>query len=347
MEQLYSPEDMLHQLDCPAFIVRNENICAVNSEAKKLLIEPGISMDGLIVSGYDEYQSLRSGCLMISLNLNGVIYQCSVYAYDDFYLFKPRTIPEPTELKALALAAELLRIPFSDLNIVLDRTKGIPDEQRAKLNHNIYKIQRLLSNMSDSAAVNAYKPKMIVCNLPEVLNEAVEKATALLQDHRVTFSYHPMDVPIIGNGNPELLKRAVYNMISNAVKFADEDSNIDITLKRVENRLYFTVSNTGSTIAAEVFPTVFSRYSRMAGIEDPRNGLGLGISLIYGTARAHQGTLLIETPDRNSTRVTMILGIIKDNSTDLRSPLLHDLYGGQDQALIELADILTYDAYME
>ena len=348
MEQLYTPEDMLHQLDCPAFIVRNGRISAVNSEAKKLLIEPGISIDGLFRSGYEEFKSMNVGCLMVSLALNDAVFQCSVHVYEDYQLFKPKTVPEPTELKALALAAELLRIPFSDLNIILERTKGIPDEQRAKLNHNLSKIQRLLGNMSDSATVDAYKPRMIICNLSDVLNEAVQNAISLLQGHSVTFSYHPCDAQINGKGNPQLLKRAVYNLISNAVKFANEGSNIDISLKKVDNRLRFSVTNSGSTIPNDIFPTVFSRYSRIAGIEDPRNGLGLGVSLIYGTARAHGGTLLMETPDPNTTRVTMVLSITKDGSTDLRSPiLLQDLYGGQDQALIELSEILTYDAYLK
>lgn len=348
MEQLYTPEDMLHQLDCPAFIVRNERISAVNSEAQKMLIEPGISMEGMFRSGYEEFKSLKSGCLMVSIAINDIVYPCSVHIYEDYQLFKPKTAPEPTELKALALAAELLRIPFSDLNIILERTKGIPDEQRAKLEHNLSKIQRLLGNMSDSAAVDAYKPRMVICNLSEVLNEAVENALSLLQAHSITFSYHPCDLQITGKGNPQLLKRAVYNLMSNAVKFADEGSNIDISLKKVDNRLRFSVTNSGSTIPEDVFPTVFSRYNRIAGIEDPRNGLGLGVSLIYGTARAHGGTLLMETPDRNSTRVTMILSVIKDGSTELRSPiLLQDLYGGQDQALIELSEILTYDAYLK
>lgn len=348
MEQLYMPEDMLHQLDCPAFIVRNNCISAVNGEAKKLLIEPGIPIEGIFLSGYEEFKSLNAGCLMVTLKLNDVVYQCSVHIYKDYQLFKPKTVPEPTELKALALAAELLRIPFSDLNIILERTKGIPDEQRAKLEHNLSKIQRLLGNMSDSAAVDSYKPRMIICNLSDVLNEAVEHAIALLQGNSVTFSYHPCELQITGKGNPQLLKRAVYNLISNAVKFATEGRSIDISLKKADNRLRFSVTNSASTIPEDVFPTVFSRYSRIAGIEDPRDGLGLGISLTYGVARAHGGTLLMETPDHNTTRVTMILSVIKDGSTELRSPiLLQDLYGGQNQALIELSDILTYEAYLK
>ena len=348
MEQLYSPEEMVHQLDCPAFIARKGCITAVNAEAQKLLFEPGIHIDNCICSGYEEYKQLVSGCIMVSVELNRSVFECAVTIYEDHTLFKPKPTPEPAELQVLTLAAELLRIPFSDLNLILDRIKGIPAEQRARLNHNLYKIYRLLSNMSDTAMVDSGKPRMTVCNIPEVLNESVEKAIALLKDQPVDFSYCPSELQIFAKGNPDLIKRSVYNLISNAVKFAEEGSQVDISLKRIGNRLYFTVTNTGSIISPDIFPTVFDRYHRIAGLEDPRNGLGLGISLIYATAKAHHGTLMIETPDHNTTRVTMVLGIVKDDSTELHSPILrHDLYGGRDQALIELSDILSYLSYME
>ena len=87
---------------------------------------------------------------------------------------------------------------------------------------------------------------------------------------------------------------------------------------------------TGSgTIPEELLPTLFTRYLRQPGLEDGRFGIGLGMVLIRGAAANHGGTVLIDHPEEDLTRITMTLAIRQNTATVFRSPLLHTDYSGE------------------
>ena len=171
----------------------------------------------------------------------------------------------------------------------------------------------------------------------------MEKAQALLAESGIRLNYKLPNQPIYGMINQEMILRAVYNLISNAAKFSDDNKNIDVQLKQIDNKLYFTVTTQNSS--NPVTGNLFNRYMRQPGLEDRKFGLGLGMSLIHAAATAHKGTVLIEQGNK-LFKATMTLSIIKNTASSVRSPMLFpDVYGGNDQALIELSDVLSSGLY--
>ena len=89
--------------------------------------------------------------------------------------------------------------------------------------------------------------------------------------------------------------------------------------------------------------TIF--YIHRGGLEDKRNGLGLGMLLIRSTAALHGGTVLIDHPENTGTRITVSFTIRQNNAT-LRSPRMRIDYAGErDHGLIELSDVLPASLY--
>ena len=124
--------------------------------------------------------------------------------------------------------------------------------------------------------------------------------------------------------------------------FSASGDTVDATLKHRGNTLSLTVVGGNSKITGNLF----HRYSRQPALESRDFGLGLGMSLIHSAASAHGGTVLIEQPKNGKVRITMTLKIEQSNHTDVRSPILvPDIYGGQDQALVELSDVLPTKFY--
>ena len=62
------------------------------------------------------------------------------------------------------------------------------------------------------------------------------------------------------NGNEEMLKQVWINLIDNAIKFADKDSEINITILQGAKFVSVTVSDRGEVIAPEVLGRIFGRY---------------------------------------------------------------------------------------
>jgi K+-sensing histidine kinase KdpD len=142
------------------------------------------------------------------------------------------------------------------------------------------------------------------------------------------------------------LERAVYNILSNAIKFTPKGGTIEAKLALKGSMLCLSVQDSGSGIPQELRDHVYTRFQRGPALEDGRFGIGLGMVLIRSTASAHGGTVLIDHPGQTGTRITMTMDVRRGTGNTLRSGLLRmDYAGEQDHSLIELSDILPPEAY--
>ena len=345
MEQLDDLQSMLDQLESPAIMVRDGQISAVNAGAKQRTAEPGVSVKGLLVTGTDEYETFADGCLYVTLTLGGTVYRCTVTKLQQQELFCLDDTAVSGELQALALAASQLRYPLSELSLELSRLKSEDEALLSMMNQTIFRLHRMIGNMSDAANLSRSEPQKTTQEMCGLFQSILEKAQTLLYLSDTQLKYQLPQQPIFSLADPDMLSRAVYNLLSNALKFAPEQTVIEVTLKKVGSKLYLTVADNGAGVESSLRGTMFSRYKRQPGIEDPRHGLGLGMTLIHSAAAAHGGTVLVEHPG-NGTRVTMSLSIEKKSPATVRTPILKpDIYGGQDQALIELSDVLHHKLY--
>ena len=346
MGQLNDLQTMLDRLDCPAFLVQDGFISAVNAGAQQRMAEPGFNIREILLSGAEEYESFTDGCLHLTITLSGTTYACSVTKLQQSELFCLDEALISAELQAMALAASQLRIPISEMSLQLNKLKDVDEKQFATLSQNIYRLQRIVGNMSDAAAFVNASPRKMTQEMCSLFQTVLEKAQTLLSQSGVQIRYQLPQQPIFCLADPDMLTRAVYNLLSNACKYAIPQKPIEVTLKKVGSKLYLTVCDNGEGVETHLRSTMFTRYKRQPGLEDPRHGMGLGMAIIIAAAAAHGGTVLVQHSEESGTQVTMSLSIEKSSDSTVRSPVLRlDNYGGQDQALIELSDVLPPTAY--
>jgi two-component system sensor histidine kinase MprB len=87
---------------------------------------------------------------------------------------------------------------------------------------------------------------------------------------------------------PQMIERAVSNLVENAVKYSPPGSPVVITVAGTR----LTVRDHGPGIAAEDQPHVFERFYRAAGARSAP-GSGLGLAIVDQTVRRHAGRLLL------------------------------------------------------
>lgn len=355
MEQKESTSGMLDLMIQPAFTVRDGVIDKVNEAAQKYFLETGMPMVDLLQTGKTEYRELKEGCLYLTLKVAGLPCGVSVRRMDGFDLFVLEQEADQAQLQAMALAAQELRIPLSGVMTVADQLFPVTDEdddpatkaQISRINRGLYQMLRIVGNMSDAYRYSQQtEPKMVVVNITEVVYEVFEQSAALLQHGGTQLHFKNLDQPIYTLADQEKLERAIHNMISNAVKFAEKGSTIDACLVRRDNMLYLTVQDNGNGIRQELRGTVHSRFRRLPGLEDSRFGIGLGMVMIRAAASAHGGTVLIDHPDGCGTRITMSMTIRQDAERVVRTnTLLVDYAGERNHSLIELSDVLPNSVY--
>lgn len=353
MNQITEAMEMVEHLRHPAFCVQEGIIVKVNTAASNRMIVPGTPVDQLLKTGVEEYREFSDGCLYLTLDVCGQELGFSVSRKNGFDLFHLEQDAQNSELQAMALAARELREPLASIMISTDHLfpDGSDDPainaQIARINRGLYQMLRLISNMSDAgryAAADAVTTE--VKNVSALLDEIFSKAAVLVEHSGISLEYTGISEAIYASVNSELLERAVLNVISNALKFTPQGGSIQAKLLRRGNKLYLSMLDNGSGIPENARSSLFSRYVREPSLEDGRFGIGLGFVLIRSAALQHGGTVLVDHPTEQGTRVTITLSIRSGSADQVRSPILRVDYAGErNHGLLELSDVLPSELY--
>lgn len=351
MEQSHDLSGMLDLIIRPAFAVRDGIIQYCNQAARQCMVCTEAGIDTLLETGREEYADLTSGCLYLTLQVQGHSFGATVNRMSGFDIFILDQEEAQPQLQAMALAARELREPLSNMMIAADRLMPAdvpPDENLQMLEHSMYHMLRLIGNMSDAARyAEQTTPRQELRDMTAVIGDVFEKAGILAAHAGIALHFTNCPQSVVSLTDTEKLERAIYNILSNAIKFSEAGSAIDASLSRHGNKLHLTVCDHGSGIPKDHLGSVFSRHLRQPGIEDSRHGIGLGMFMIRSAAAAHGGTVLIEKGSGAGTRLTMTLAIRQDLKGNLASPRLRVDYTGEfDHGLIELADVLPPTAFL-
>jgi len=90
--------------------------------------------------------------------------------------------------------------------------------------------------------------------------------------------------------NPRLLRRAIANLVSNAIKATPAGGVIEVTCVSLPAEVEICVSNPGTGITQEALPRIFDRFYRTDDARSGRTeGHGLGLAIVRAIARMHGG----------------------------------------------------------
>lgn len=134
-----------------------------------------------------------------------------------------------------------------------------------------------------------------------VLSGVVDDLAVLLHEKQiaVTFSF---DSARAVPGNANLLYRAFYNIIHNAIKYSDSNTSILIATKFTASRLIVRIADQGYGIPDGKKAQIFTPFYTEAPQDgSTRDGLGLGLAITKAIIDTHNGTIEIENNDQKGT----------------------------------------------
>lgn len=355
MEQDKAKAELLAHFIEPAFYVKEGTITCSNLAAQALLLTPGTQITDLITAGLDEYKDFTQGCLYLTMKIQDQLYSATVTAEKDSHLFITQNASDDASLQAYSLAARELRTPLSGIMMATQKyfkqlsenNDPIVQKQAAYINQNLYRMLRIVSNMSDAGRyANSVDVHFEYTNISAALQEMLSLIQSTCGESGYNFNFICPQEPVYGPIDREKLERGVYNLISNALKFADASSCVEVIVSHNEKRLYVTVKDNGKGIPAAIRDTIYHRYRRSPGIEDPIHGIGLGMVLARSVASIHSGALLMEVSPSRGAMITMSISLTR-RELSLRSPYTRIDYAGEhNHCLIELSDCLSAEQYI-
>ncbi|MGK5015375.1 sensor histidine kinase [Janthinobacterium sp. HLS12-2] len=104
--------------------------------------------------------------------------------------------------------------------------------------------------------------------------------------------------PVVGWWCENSLRRALENLLGNAIKYGD-DAPISVHVEAVHERLIITVHNGGQAIAPEQAERIFD-YLRREN-DSPAPGWGIGLPFVQNVAESHGGSIAVDSAPETGT----------------------------------------------
>lgn len=199
--------------------------------------------------------------------------------------------------------AHELRTPVSNLltqtQVTLTRTRTLAEYQDV-LASNAEEFERLSRMIADMLFLAKADNQQIIphresVDLPAEVRSLFEFYEALVEEKGVALSCSGSGTVF---GDRLMLRRAVNNLLSNAVRHAPSGGRIAVRIDDAGDAVMLVVENTGDTIAPEHLPRLFDRFYRVdAARRHFGEGTGLGLPITRSIARAHGGEATVHSRD--------------------------------------------------
>jgi two-component system phosphate regulon sensor histidine kinase PhoR len=96
--------------------------------------------------------------------------------------------------------------------------------------------------------------------------------------------------------DPYRIEQVLLNLIQNAIKFTDPGGSITVSVKKHNNNVLFSVSDTGIGIPSNELSRIFERFYKVNKARDDE-GTGLGLAISRHIIAAHGGKIWVESAE--------------------------------------------------
>ncbi len=154
------------------------------------------------------------------------------------------------------------------------------------------------------------KMEMQSVDLITLLKKCIRQNIILAEKKNQTMDYEDFDAKFIINGDPYRINQVFTNIISNAIKYTNENGKINISIEETDKYFRIYIKDSGMGIPKEDLPRIFERFYRVDKARSRQmGGTGLGLAIAREIMEAHSGKILATSEVGRGT--TMILRFSK------------------------------------
>jgi two-component system sensor histidine kinase CpxA len=200
-----------------------------------------------------------------------------------------------TERQLLQDVSHELRSPLARLTFEAEMVRRTTNRDAAatRLRHEIERLSELVGTLIDMARAEGDPGKVEIealC-LNDILLDTEEDCEVEAQATGCNINVNASEETNL-QGNAELLRRAIENVLRNAIRYAPPESTVEVRLERDENWARITVRDYGPGIPEKLRERIFDPFFRADASRDERTGgLGLGLAIARRAVRVHHGDI--------------------------------------------------------
>ncbi len=173
------------------------------------------------------------------------------------------------------------------------------------------KLRRISGLVADMESLRQLEDEKMVLE-KEPLN-LLEIAGAVKQSFEREASERGLEMVVLGeaaviSGDRKRLHQAVYNLVSNAVKYTGDRGKVTITVRRTEQGASISVEDSGIGIVESELPFIFERFYRTDSSRSRKTGgSGIGLTIVKAIVKAHNGNIEVTSRQGKGSCFTVTL----------------------------------------
>lgn len=188
---------------------------------------------------------------------------------------------------------------------ILDGTIPVERHQQylSIVSDEVKRLSRMVHSMLDLAKIEAgemrlnpseFDLNLTVCQIVFSFEQAIEAKH---------LDIIGLDVDrIMIDADPDLIHQVVYNLIDNAVKFAEDDGYLEVRYHQEPTRTLVAIRNSGPGISPEELNKVFERfYKTDKSRSHDKKGVGLGLYIVRTIVQLHGGEIHVNSREGEYT----------------------------------------------
>lgn len=192
--------------------------------------------------------------------------------------------------------AHELRTPITNIitqtEVSLSKARGV-EEYREILYSNLEEYEHLAKMISDMLFLaqtdnGLLQPTFKHLKLVDEVKELFEYYEAFAEEREVNLELYGECPGVLGD--KDMLRRALSNLISNAIDHTSPNKSVVISLASHKDSVKVTIENTGTGISPEQLPKIFDRFYQ-ADPSRQREGAGLGLPIVNSIIKVHNGSI--------------------------------------------------------
>ena len=221
-----------------------------------------------------------------------------------------------------ASAAHELRTPIAVLRTKLDVFKKKKREQREydelvdTMETYIDRLSSIITDLLEFAETSELGETEDV-SLDAVIKAAVDDLKPVAQNNMVNIQIdvqpkaqsEAQNLTVKGNAN--LLYRAIYNLVENAIRYNHKEGSVNIALETEGQECLVTIADTGVGIAPEQRELVFEPFYRVNKSRSREfGGAGIGLSLVKTILKRHGASITVSENNPQGSVFTIRIPLV-------------------------------------
>jgi two-component system, OmpR family, sensor kinase len=201
------------------------------------------------------------------------------------------------ERRLLQDVSHELRSPLARLEFAVELARTSPDRNRAldRIKKEVGRLSTLVSELLQvtRAESDPESRNLEEIGIPDLLQDVVGDSNVEAEARRCQLMLKASD-PVLIKGDRELLRRAIENVLRNAIRYAPEGTSVEVSLEHRQNSVAILIRDFGPGVPDDCLASLFKPFFR---VEPDRSrttsggGVGLGLSIAQRAVAVHMGAI--------------------------------------------------------